>query len=134
MKRVIGPIAFALGSGMAPVAVAAERLGPAPIEFPFIRLALALILCSLIALLAVLWLKRTMQAGALGKLAPGLALLRTPAREIRVFETHRVSPHADICRVTCGDIEYFIVVSAGGASVLRERRTEPPSTPAEPNA
>jgi hypothetical protein len=59
-----------------------------------------------------------------GKLVPtpgARFALRVPPRKLRVLETHRLSPHADVCLFAHEGREYLVVLSAAGANVLRER-------------
>lgn len=96
-------------------------------ELPFARLALGLILCSIVALLAALALRRFMRGG--GPRLAGLAgILRDPGRQVSVLETHQLSPHADVCRLASGDKEYLVIVSPGAATVLDSKPSAPAPT------
>ncbi|MGE0828002.1 MAG: hypothetical protein AB7O04_01455 [Hyphomonadaceae bacterium] len=111
----------------APHAAAQTLAGGGSFEFPFIRLGLGLLLCTLVALLAALALKHLMTnggAGLAGLKAKGLLVFTPP--QIAVREAHRLSPHADICRLSYRDRDYVVIVSPGGAIVLREDASEPP--------
>lgn len=94
-------------------------------ELPFARLALGLILCSILALLAALALRRFMRGGGLS--IPGAGVFRDPGRQVAVLETHRLSSHADVCRLASGDMEYLLVVSPGAATVLESKARPKPA-------
>ena len=92
--------------------------GGEPIEIPLLRIAAALIVGILIALGAALVLKR--QMGGRFEL-PRLLNPRLPGRSprrIRIHETYRLSPHADLCRFTASNREYLVIVSASATEVL----------------
>lgn len=90
-------------------------------ELPIARLVVGLLLCSFLAILAAVMIKRFIRGG--GAFKPGKSLsslLRLPARKLRVIESQRISAHADLCLVACDGRRYLIVTSAGAATVLRE--------------
>jgi len=131
-SRVIAAIAAA-GHALMPAMAHAQQLSTAtPIELPFVKLALSLVLCSICALLLALFLKRRM--GGLG--AP--PSLRRPGgwlktiRQVAILETHRISLNADACRVAFDGKEYLVIVSQGGALLLHERNQS--SAAQEPDA
>lgn len=100
-------------------------------EAPLLRLFAGFIVCSLVALVAALLLKRHMSAGK------GLPLLQSAlgggdGRRIAVLETRRLSAHADVCRFTSAGREYLVVVAAGAALVLRDSEIETPGQAAPP--
>lgn len=101
-----------------------------PFEPPFLKLAIALILCSLCALLIALYLKRRIATGksASSLLSPSGWL--KSAREVSVLETHRISLHADACRVSFDNKEFLIIVSQGGPILLHQRNIESASSSA----
>lgn len=95
--------------------------GGGDIELPLGRLVIGLALCALVAFVAVLLLKRYQANGRLPlSFAQRSAGAGSPARRIRVLETHRLSQHADLCRFVSSDTEYLVIVSQGGALVLKE--------------
>jgi hypothetical protein len=120
------------GAGLSGILLAEEAAaqtlgGGASVDIPFVRILAALILAILIALGAALVLKR--QAGG------GLGLSRLfgrqvaggrTAKRIKVHETHRLSPHADLCRFTAAHREYLIVVSPHTTHVLAVSEEEQP--------
>jgi hypothetical protein len=93
------------------------------LNLPFARLALGLILCSLVALLAALALKRFLRKG--GRIANVASWLRDDARKIAVLESQRISPNADVCRIATADKEYLVVISPGAALLLHEKARAP---------
>jgi hypothetical protein len=114
-------LAGVLSAALWPMAAQAQSLGGAPdFEFPILRLVLGLLLCALVAIVAALMLKRFMHRGSMPRLEKWSDLVRAPARRIRVLETHRVSPHGDVCMLTCGGREYLIVLSPAGATVIHD--------------
>ncbi len=117
-------ITFACAAGPLAADAHAATINP---ELPFARLALGLILCSIVALLAAFALRRFMRSGV-GRFGGLAGVLHKPARKILVLETHRLSPHADVCRLACGDQEYLVIVSPGAATVLETIPTAPPPT------
>ncbi|HEV7690401.1 MAG TPA: hypothetical protein VGO52_06250 [Hyphomonadaceae bacterium] len=92
--------------------------GGGDLEIPFLRIAAALIVGILIAIGAALLLKRHLGAGI--KLPSLFSLQATgrASRQIKVQETHRLSPHADLCRFSVSSREYLVIVSAHGTEVL----------------
>jgi hypothetical protein len=130
MMRAWGKVlALTLIGLAAPSLASAQRLGGASgFEPPLLRLALGLLLCTLVAIVAALAIRRFMHAGALNSMRGRLSLLGPTARKLRVIESHRISPHADVCMFTSGGREYLVVVSPGGATVLRdEAQAEEPA-------
>jgi hypothetical protein len=103
----------------------AQQLGGGQaFEFPLGRLALGLVLSALIAFVAVFLLRRHSGHRPLFHFLQRSGEIRDRARQIRVIETQRLSPHADVCRFVSADTEYLVVVSASGATVLREVRAQ----------
>lgn len=100
-------------------------------DLPLIRIIAGLIICSLVALVAALLLRR--YAG--GRI-PSLAWLRAGApspdvsRRIAVLETRRLSPHADACRFVSADREYLVLLTPTGATLLRESEAQAAPSPA----
>ena len=118
----LSPIALAgiaVGSLLANDSVHAQTLGGAEaIEIPFLRIFAGLALSVLIALGAALVLKRKGGGGlAFGQLLSRQLSNRAP-RRIRVHETYRLSPHADLCRFTAGSKEYVVILSPNSTHVL----------------
>lgn len=89
------------------------------VDIPFVRIIAGLILAILIALGAALVLKRQAGGGLdLSRLFRRQVAGRPTARRIKIHETHRISPHADLCRFTAANREYLIVVSPHATHVL----------------
>lgn len=104
-------------------ATATRHLGGAsgtPVSF--VRIASALIVCLIIAVLAALLVRQ--RSGALD-LASALRRLAPRTGRIEVIETRRLSPHADACLLRHDDREYLLLLQAGTVRVLLERQTEP---------
>ncbi len=120
---------WSIAALLAPSLAAAQTLGRAgDFEFPVLRLALGLLACAFIALIAALALRRFMRgSGKFGKGA-GFGFLAPSARKIRVIESHRLGTSSDVCVFICDGRQYLVVVSAAGATLLRG---EPAATPAE---
>jgi len=117
----------ALAAACSPTMAAARDLAHGhPIELPLLRLVGGLLLCTLIAVIAALLLKRFVAGGGVLAIGKGAAAGWLKTGLVRVLETHRISPHADVCRLVCGQTEYLVVVSPGGATVLREAKAEEP--------
>jgi hypothetical protein len=111
-------LAFACAVAAWPSLAYAQHLGGgAGFEPPLMRLAIGLILCTVIAFVAALALRQFMRTGRFAKAGD---FLRPAQRKVRVLESHRISPHADVCVLACEDREYLVVVSPSGATVLRE--------------
>lgn len=107
-------------------------------DLPLGRIIAGLIICSLVALVAALLMRRYF-----GGRIPSLELLlrsapmREAGRRVSVLETRRLSPHADICRFASAGREYLVLLSPNGATLLRESEVEPapgaPEAPVKPS-
>lgn len=118
-----GRLALGLAIAALPALASAQELIPArePVEPPYLRLALALLLGVFIAVIAAPALKRLM-SGAI-RLPAGAghrSWLSLGGREIVVHETYRVSVHGDVCRLGWRGRQYLVLIAAGGVTVLRE--------------
>lgn len=118
--------ALAVCVGLGPLspglALAQTLSGGASFEPPLVRLVLGLILCSLLAIVAALALKRVLRGATPAKGAKLVRLLGvTPAR-IEVLESRRIGPQSDVCMLACDGREYLLVVSSAGATLLREQQ------------
>lgn len=97
-----------LMTAAAAVAHAPRLGGGVAVEIPWVRIVVALLLCSGVAWAAVLWLRRG-----------GGWPTRTPAhRRIVVVESRRLNPHADLSLVRVQGREYAILSSAQQQRVL----------------
>lgn len=123
------PTLITAGALLTPGVAQAQSIAAAPaFELPLLRLAVGLILCSMLALAAALLLKRWMQNG---RLTFGARTNRTShRRRITVFETQRLSLHGDVCRFAYDGAEYVVVVSENGATLICTRRLEEAPEPA----
>ncbi len=120
---LLGRVALGLVVAALPALAAAQELVPArePVEPPYLRLALALLLGLFIAVFAALALKRFMSGAiSLPAGAGARSWLNLGGREVVVYETHRVSVHGDVCRLGWAGRQYLVLIAAGGVTVLRE--------------
>lgn len=110
--------AAAAALGAAP-ALAGGRLGGGePLDVSLGRIVAALVICLIVAFLAVLLVR---QRSGKVDLAAWFSRLEVRKRAIQVVETRRLSPHADICVVHHDEREYLLLLMASDARVLRER-------------
>ncbi|WEJ98142.1 MAG: flagellar biosynthetic protein FliO [Candidatus Sphingomonas phytovorans] len=91
--------------------------GGGAIDISLGRIIVSLIFCIIIAILAILLIRQ--RSGKMD-LAALFARIEPRAGAIRVVETRRLSPHADICVVEHRETEYLLVVQQGSVQVLRE--------------
>lgn len=84
------------------------------------RIIASLVICIIIAVLAILLIR---QRGGRGDLAALFARIQPNARAIDVVETRRLSPHADICLVRHDGRDYLLVVQQGSMQVLQDKAT-----------
>lgn len=108
-------LTIAVGVAATPSAALAQQLGrAAEFEPPIVRLALGLLLCTLVALVAALTLRRFLSAK--GRHVSSVA--HGGSGKLRVIETRRLSANADLCLIACEEREYLVIVSAAGATLL----------------
>ena len=101
-----------------PALAGAGRLGGGqPLEVSLGRIVSALVICIIIAVLAVLLIRQ--RAGKVD-LHALFGRFQVRPRAIEVVETRRLSPHADICVVRHAGREYLLLLLAGNARILRE--------------
>jgi hypothetical protein len=97
---------------------AAHLGGGGSIDIPIIRIIVAFLICIVIALLAILFVRQRAGQGALPdwlrRVAPGKG-------QIEIVEVRRISLHADIGLLRHQDREYLVLLQAGSSTVLRER-------------
>lgn len=102
-------------------AQATGRLGGGgAVAIPFGRIAVAFLMCALIAVLAILLIR---QRTGRGDVAGWLRSASPRRGAIEVVEVRRLTMHADIGLVRHGGREYLLVLQAGRTSVLREIET-----------
>jgi uncharacterized membrane protein YraQ (UPF0718 family) len=116
-----------------PIAEAQTLASGRSFEAPFARLFAGLIVCTLVAFVAALLLKRRLSAGN-GLSLFSKASVSDTSRRIAVLETRRLSPHADVCRFTSAGREYLVIVAAGVTTLLRDSEIERPAEDAPPEA
>lgn len=118
MKRVLALACILLDAAPA---VAAGRLGGGgSLDLSLTRILLSLFICLIVAVGAMLILKRH---GGRISAAPLQAILKRnfpAARRIDVLESRRISPNADVCLIRCDEREYLLVCGPQGQMVLRE--------------
>jgi hypothetical protein len=118
LARRTGPALVLLGVNFSAQAEAPGRLGGGgDLSISVWRIIGALILCTIVALVAVLAVRRRITGGK-GRWWPGPLPRRV--RHVEVVETRRLSPHADISLVREGGREYLLLLFAGGSQLLRE--------------
>lgn len=101
------------------VAAAPARLGGGgELDFSLGRIVLSLIVCIIIAVLAILLIRQ--RSGRID-LRALFARIEPRAAQIRIVETRRLSPHADISVVEHGGREYLLLLQPTAAQVLRAR-------------
>ena len=81
------------------------------------RIVGALLVCLLVAGLAVLVLRQRAGKGDLHLFA---AALKARPRALDVVETRRLSQHADICLIRHAGREYLLLLMAGSARILSD--------------
>ncbi len=129
---VSGIAAVMLGSQPA----LAQQLGGArPLEIPYLQILAALVVCSLAALGAALAIQRRSGRALNLKFPVPWKSNQAPNNQpLKVLESHRLSPHADVCRISAHDSEYIVIVTAGSVTIVSERpvaieATTPSSNP-----
>lgn len=105
----------------APAFASGGRLGGGgALNVSLTRIVLALVLCTMMALLLALLIRKNGGKFDLKALRAMVVRLPAAARRIEVIETRRVSQHADICLMRCDGREYLILCAANQQTVLRE--------------
>ena len=111
-------LAGALIAGLLAAPAAAQRLGGgAALAIPIGRIVAALLLCALLALAAVVAIKRRGGPLDLGGWSRLLAKA-SPPRRIEIVETHRASQYADISLIRCDARNYLVLCSSAAQTVL----------------
>jgi hypothetical protein len=99
-------------------ALAGARLGGGqPLEVSLGRIVSALVICIIVAVLAVLLIRQ--RSGKID-LHAFLGRLQVRPRAIEVVESRRLSPNADLCLVRHGGRDYLLLLLAGDARILSE--------------
>lgn len=127
--RVAAYMAAALVA--APSALAQQLGGATPVDIPVVQIVAGLILCSLAAFAAALFLRQRIGAGTPAPKS-GLSWLARRAstdRPLRVLETHRLSAHADLCRFIANEREYVVIVTSAAITIVTDRATPASDSP-----
>lgn len=92
--------------------------GGGAVDVSLTRIVMALVLGTMLAVLAALAIKRG--GGRFDMAVVRRLFVALPAaRRIHVIESRRVSQHADLCLVRCDGEEYLILSSAQQQQILR---------------
>lgn len=121
MPRALGLLPAAASS-----AARAQQLGgDASADVSFVRVFLALVICLILAALAILLVRQRLG----GRGAPLLPRLTARQGRVAVVETRRLSPQAELALVEFDSTEFLLLIAPGGPLVLKERpvadRAEP---------
>lgn len=92
------------------------------------RIVTALVICTVVALLAALVIRQRQGRQDLRSLIGGF---RASGTTIQVLESRRLTPTADICLVRQGGEEFLILLGPGQARVLRRRACDRPAAGVE---
>ena len=120
-----------VAAGPAAAAAAGRLGGGEALGVSLGRIVLALIICLVIAVFAILLLR---QKSGRTDLRALFARFEMKPRLIDVVETRRLSPHADICVVRHGGREYLLLLLAGAARILSEEPVGAAASEAEANS
>jgi hypothetical protein len=104
----------------APALGSPHRLGGGGggVEVSLTRIIMALVLGTMLAVLAALLIRRS--GGRPDLKALRRVFTNLPSmRRIQVMESRRVSQHADLCLVRCDGTEYLILTSAQQQQIVR---------------
>lgn len=122
---------IAIGA-LAPVAARAQNAaqphlgGGGSLDISLGRIIASLVICIIVAVLAILLIR---QRSGRGDLSAMFARLQPQVRAIEVVETRRLSPHADICLVRHCGRDYLLVLQQGSMQVLRDEPSTDGETP-----
>jgi len=90
------------------------------------RLMFGLIVCIALAIASAFLLKRAAKRPPRGGMQFSKWLAGADPKAIAVLETRRVSMHGDVCRLSYAGREYLVVVTAGGATLLKDNEVLAP--------
>lgn len=98
--------------------------GGGALDVSLTRIIMSLLLCTMIAVLAALAIKRG--GGRFDAKAIRGLFLKLPAtrRRIEIVETRRVSQHADVALLRCDDREYLVLCGPHQQTILAEKTAE----------
>jgi len=99
---------------------AAQRLGggTSP-EVSLVRVFLALLVCLIVASLAILLVRQRLRGGRL----PIFTRLASTSGRIRLLESRRIAPQTDLCLVEVDGAEHLLLIAPGGTLPLDHRPT-----------
>jgi flagellar biogenesis protein FliO len=102
-----------------PTAAGAQQIGGggAP-DVSLFRVFLALLVCVIVAVLVVLFVKQRMG----GRLPRFLGRIAPSQGRIRLIEGRRISPQGELCICEVDGEEFVLLLSPGGALLLDRRR------------
>lgn len=120
-------VVIALAGLLIPLPVMAARLGTATSPgIPWLRIALAFLLCIALAIAAVLTLRRHQGRQDWAILTRCFSTMaQVPRRQITVIETRRVSQHGDVCLIHCHGRAYLLAMGQGHATLLDQHSLTP---------
>jgi hypothetical protein len=99
-----------------PASAAAQRLGgTGEPDVSIVRTFLALLLCLVIALLAVLLIRYRLG----GRLPLFITRMGPVDARVSVIESRRISPQAEVSLIACDGEEFLVLLSPGGPLLLR---------------
>ncbi len=98
-------------------AVQAQHLGGgASGEVSLVRVFLALFVCLVFAVPAILLIRHRYGTGS-----PALfSRIRPGEARIQLVESRRVGPQSDLCLVQCDGLEYLLLITPGGPLLVKD--------------
>jgi flagellar biogenesis protein FliO len=119
VAATLAAVAFFLNAG----AACAQTLGQGPDDdIPLWRVGVVLVLCLLLAVVAIFALRTRLGRGSFTN------LVMRKDRRLQLVESLRLGSHADLCIVRCDGQDLLIVVSAQESKLLQ---TLPPRAPSD---
>lgn len=103
-----------------PAAAKAQQLGGggATVDVSIVRIFAALLLC-LAAAFGLALVIRARKGGVLARRMGWFSGAMAGSRRIKIVETRRATPFADICLVQCDGDEYLLLCGPSGQTILR---------------
>lgn len=103
----------------------AQQLGGANTpDVSIVRVFLALLVCLIVAVFAVLLLRQKFQGGSL----PLFTKLAARSNRLHLVESRRIAPQSDLCLVRCDNEEYLLLIAPASVSVLAQHPVVGPDT------
>jgi hypothetical protein len=119
VRRICPALAAAAFGAVAPAdAVAQSWLANRSLELHLERIVAVCLVCIALAVAAAVLVKRTTKGRANLPAAPWFGGAKSSG--VTVLESRRLGPHAEVCRLTYEGREYLVIVSQGGATLLKE--------------